>query len=121
MDFLGFLARPALRDRLQAAAVFVCPSDYEGFPLVLLEALACGAPVVSTRNGPLAEPGRFPVLLVEPDPEALADGIVTILSQPAEAAERALAARRVVEQRHSWERVVDALEEAYGVPRRLAA
>jgi glycosyltransferase involved in cell wall biosynthesis len=121
VDFLGFLDRPALRARLQAAAVFVCPSDYEGFPLTLLEAMACGAPVVSTRSGPLAEPARFPVLLVDADAEALADGIVGVLSRPAEAAERALAARRLVEERHSWERVVDALEEAYGAPRRLAA
>mgnify|MGYP005843246867 CR=1 FL=1 len=121
VDFLGFLDRPALRARLQAAAVFVCPSDYEGFPLVLLEAMACGVPVVGTRCGPLAEPGRFPVLLVDPNPEALADGIVSVLSQPAAAAERALTARRLVEQRHSWERVVDALEEVYGTSRRRAA
>lgn len=121
VDFLGFLDRAALRARLQAAAVFVCPSDYEGFPLSLLEAMACGAPVVSTRSGPLAGPARFPVLLAAADPEALAEAIVQVLSQPAIAAERALAARRVVEERYSWERVVDDLEEAYGARRRLAA
>lgn len=121
VDFLGFLDRPTLRARLQAAAVFVCPSDYEGFPLTLLEAMACGVPVVSTRSGPLAGSARLPVLTVDPDADALADGIVQVLSQPAVAAERARAARRFVEERHSWERVVDDLEEAYGARRSLAA
>jgi len=49
--FLGLLDRAAVRDEMRAADVFVLSSLYETFGVVLLEALACGTPVIATRCG----------------------------------------------------------------------
>jgi glycogen(starch) synthase len=122
VELTGFLDRQRLCHRLQAAAMFVSPSDYEGFPLTLLEAMAAGAPVVSTLTGPLATGDTdLPVLTVDADADSLAAGMAAVLADPAAAADRAIAARRVVEDRYGWDRVVDALEAAYRTPSRAAA
>ncbi|HMR29887.1 MAG TPA: glycosyltransferase family 4 protein [Geminicoccaceae bacterium] len=121
-EFAGFLGRGALRDRLQRAALFVSPSEYEGFPLTLLEAMAAGAPVVTTRTGPLAaDPAAMPVIAVDSTAEGLAAGIETILADPAAAGSLARAGRRLIDERYAWSRVVDQLEAVYRQPERLAA
>ena len=48
VKFLGRLAQPQLAERMNQADVFVLPSFYEGLPLVVIEALACGLQVVCT-------------------------------------------------------------------------
>ena len=106
VDFLGFLDRKALRAALARAAVLVNPADYESGPLTLLEAMAAGTPVVTTPTGlvgDLAEPA--PLLVAEPEPAALAAAIAAVLDAPTAAEARALAARRLVEERFAWERV----------------
>jgi glycosyltransferase involved in cell wall biosynthesis len=68
---------------LKRAALMVLPSIWEGSPNVLLEALACGCPVVST-NGPggaaeLLDQGRYGRLVAVGDVEALADAMLAVL------------------------------------------
>jgi len=76
---------------MAAAAVFVLSSRFEGLPNVLIQAMACGCPVVSTdcRSGPaeILEGGRFGRLTPVEDPPALAAAIEQTLDAPPDAAE----------------------------------
>lgn len=79
VHFAGF--RRDIPACLQAADVFVLPSDSEGLPMSLLEALAAGLPVVATRVGGIAEALGKPAcgLLVPPrDVEALAGALAVV-------------------------------------------
>jgi glycosyltransferase involved in cell wall biosynthesis len=66
------------------ADLFVYPSLYEGFGMPVLEAMACGAPVVTSKTTALGEVAGDAAVLIDPqDPEALADGIVRLLDDEA--------------------------------------
>ena len=80
----GFVANPFAY--LARAAVFVLSSAWEGLPSVLIEALACGCPVVSTDcpSGPaeILENGKYGPLVPVGDVVALAEAICAVLATP---------------------------------------
>lgn len=84
VDLPGFSVNPY--SFMANAAVFVLSSKYEGCPNVLVEALACGCPVVSTRcpHGPdeILIDGKFGALVDVGDDEAMADAINATLENP---------------------------------------
>lgn len=85
----GFAANPF--SYMSRAAVFVLSSAYEGLPGVLIQALACGCPSVSTDcpSGPaeILENGRLGCLVPVGDDGALAEGILNTLQSPADRAQ----------------------------------
>jgi glycosyltransferase involved in cell wall biosynthesis len=85
------------------ALAFVFPSLWEGFGLPVLEAMASGAPVVTSNRGALPEVTGGAALLVEPDPAPLADALERILVEPA-LRERLSAAGLARAAAFSWER-----------------
>jgi glycogen synthase len=98
------------------AAVFVCPSIYEPFGLINLEAMACGTPVVASRVGGIPEvvvDGETGLLVEPGDPVALADALRRVLDDPARAARMGEAGRRRVEANFSWDRIASLTLEVY--------
>ncbi len=83
VQFVGKQLPPQLALTMGRSAVLVLPSRIEAFGLVLVEALACGTPVVATRSGGPEEivNGRVGVLVPPEDPEALASGIEQVLDR----------------------------------------
>lgn len=76
----GWLDDSAADTLLRRATAFVYPSLYEGFGMPPLEAAAHGVPVLATDAGSLPEVLGNAALLVEPDTEAIADGLVEIVT-----------------------------------------
>jgi glycosyltransferase involved in cell wall biosynthesis len=84
VSFIGYLPEDRLRDLYAGAAAFVFPSLGEGFGLPLLEAMACGTPVVTSDRSALPEVAGGAALTVDPtDTGALAAAIDRVLSDRA--------------------------------------
>lgn len=88
VEWSGYLGGADLVAAYQAADVFALLSRYEGFGLTVLEAMACGTPVVCSRIGALQEVAGDAALLVDPlDPGAAADALWRVLNEAALAVE----------------------------------
>nr|WP_294545246.1 glycosyltransferase [uncultured Rhodopila sp.] len=83
VDFAGFVPNPL--PYMRAADAFVLSSRSEGFGNVLIEAMGCGTPIVSTDcpYGPadILARGRYGLLVPMQDPEALASGFSRVLAE----------------------------------------
>ena len=115
--FSGFRPRELLPPIYQAADVFVMPSRSESFGLAVLEAMACGLPVVISRVGgmvDLVEDGVNGFVVPPDDAEGLAAAIRRLASQPALRREMGRRNARQAKSRYTWDRVVDAYLAVYG-------
>lgn len=94
---------------MQEADFFILPSAYEGFGLVVAEAMACGAFVIATNSGGVAEVMGDTGILVPPqNSEALAEAIKQAVSKtPLEIKANNLKARQRVEELFSLEKSVE--------------
>lgn len=110
--FLGYVPDEELPMLYSSADVFVLPSRYEGFGLVLLEAMACGTPVIGTDAGgiPTAIRDGETGYIVNQDEKMLADAFERIIRKDNEQMER-----RAVQhaESHSWVRTVQQTEQIY--------
>jgi glycosyltransferase involved in cell wall biosynthesis len=106
--FAGYVADDELPRWYQAATIFCYPSLYEGFGLPVLEAMACGTPVVTSMTSSLPELASGAAALVDPtDVAALAAALSALL---ADAPRRAEMRRAGIERArgYSWERTAAA-------------
>lgn len=111
--FFGFVPDRTLACLYRMASVFAFPSLYEGFGLPPLEAMACGAPVVTSRLSSLPEVVDDAALLVDPySVEDIARGLGRVLSDDALRADL-IARGRLRAQTFSWEKSVEKIHATY--------
>lgn len=105
--FAGSLDEQQVRERLRRADVFVLASivaadgQMEGLPVALMEAMACGVPVVSTRLSGIPElvvDGETGLLAEPSDVDGLADALERLLAEPDAARQRAIRGRALVQR-----------------------
>ena len=109
----GFVSDDQKRALLSSALVFLFPSEYEGFGLPVLEAMACGSPVITSNVSSLPEVGGSAALYVTPNaPEQLTAEIERLLNSEG-------LRRECIEKgfEHvcgfSWDKTAELTEEVY--------
>jgi len=113
----GFVADEDLPALYRGADLFAFPSLYEGFGIPVLEAMACGTPVVTSDTSSLPEVAADAALMVSPfDVEALADALWRVLDDGA-LRERLVRRGYQRAERFTWEGAAGTLLEAYSLLR----
>lgn len=112
----GPVSRGDLRKLYAACSIFVLPSLSEATPTVVLEAMACGKPVVASRVGGIPEQvqeGKSGFLVPPGDAEALAHRIKYLLDHPQWAQAMGACGRRLVEEKFTWEHIARKVVQIY--------
>ena len=114
---LGLVPGTELVAEMKRARFLVLPSEwYEGLPLTIAEAFACGVPVVASRIGSmieLVEDGRTGLHFAPGDAADLAEKVEWAYTHPEEMEEMGRAARREYEAKYTAERNYEALMRIY--------
>jgi glycosyltransferase involved in cell wall biosynthesis len=117
VEFLGHRPRAEVLALTRHAMFLIVPSEwYEGFPMVVLEAFACGTPVIASRIGSLDEivtDGVTGVKFNPADPDGLAEAVRRLSSDPAELARMRVAAREAFDRDYRSERNLAELTAIY--------
>jgi glycosyltransferase involved in cell wall biosynthesis len=110
VQWLGFVPDEELARLYRGARCVAYVSAYEGFGLPILEAMACGTPVVAASTGAAPEVAGGGAVLVDPlDDDAIAAGLVEAIDRADELRERGLARASDFD----WESVAKATVEVY--------
>jgi glycosyltransferase involved in cell wall biosynthesis len=115
IHFLGLVQGPKKISFLKGAEFFVCPSRYEPFGIVVLEAMASGIPVIANRVGGIVdilEDGVTGRLVAAADTQELAEMILSLSQDSERRREMGLAARKKAEQ-YDWKIVNQKYLEMY--------
>lgn len=113
VTFAGYVPAEHLPALYSAAAAFAFPSLHEGFGLPVLEAMACGAPVLTSNVSATAEVAGDAALLVDPlSVSSIRDGLRRLLSDTSEGT-RLSAAGRARAATFSWARAADETHAVY--------
>jgi glycosyltransferase involved in cell wall biosynthesis len=122
--FAGSRPQGDLRHYYGAADAVVSVPHYEPFGMTPLEAMACATPVVGSRVGGIktsVADGETGYLVPPKNPEALADHLLRLLSEPGQRDRMGRAARRRIEEHYTWERVASLAAASFSEIAREAA
>ncbi|NQT72527.1 MAG: glycosyltransferase [Chloroflexi bacterium] len=112
--FTGPLYGQAKKQAFVDANVYVLPSLYETFPISVLEASACGTPVIVTNQCGIADIIRDQIgLVVPPEQESLATAISQLLTNDELAAKLGENGKYIVGQHYTWPKIASQLESLY--------
>lgn len=117
IEFCGALPHEAALEAIARGAVLLLPSLWEGLPIVLLEAMAIGVPVVASAVGGVPEVVEHEgtgLLVDRQAPERYAEAVRRLLHEPDLHAKITAGARRLVAEHFSWTAVRQAYLETYG-------
>jgi glycosyltransferase involved in cell wall biosynthesis len=115
-SFVGKMSQSDVARIMRDASMFVLPSLKEGFPKTLLEAMACGKPViVSDIPGvrEVVENGSSGILVPPGDSEALAQAIVKLLNEKDLRLKLGERVRRLVLEKYNWPKVAEQIESVF--------
>jgi len=114
--WIDALGQEELSGIYRDAAVFACPSFNEPFGNVVIEAMACGTPVVASRSGgplDIIDSGKDGLLVEEGNAAALAEALEHLLDAPAAADELSRRALDKIHQHFSWPRIAARVVDVY--------
>ena len=112
--FEGFVEEKSLPAYYTSCDIFVLPSLQEGFGMVLVEAMACGKPVIASNNTAIPEVVGDAGVLVDPrSPNGLADAIIDLLNDEEKMRELGEKALKRVQENFTWDSSADKLLRIY--------
>ncbi len=109
----GYLNRASLAAVYAGASLLLYLSHYEGFGLPVLEAMACGTPVIASRRGGIPESGGEAALLVDPGSPAEVEAAVERVLHDASCRKRLRDLGLGQAASFTWERAASAVDSAY--------
>jgi glycosyltransferase involved in cell wall biosynthesis len=111
VQWLGYVSDRGRLDELYGdASVFVLPTQFEAYGHVVVEAMGCGLPCVTTNVGALPElvdDGVTGLLVPPREPAALAEALIGLLSDPPRAERMGRAGQQKVAERLTWRAVAE--------------
>ena len=116
VHFTGWVARDYIADRYRRADIFVTATTWEGMPNTVLEAMACGLPIVGTQASGLHELVRDGVngyLAPLKDADALAEALAHLIGNGYERRRMGRQSRKLVEREFAWEYIAAQDVEVY--------